>query len=143
MIGGMDRPTPGTALAAALAAVAAVCAGGCAEPFFEATTVLRDTPDSDGPYMVQAVAIGVSRGDRVLLHFSVEGDAPGAFGSQAMVPAEDDDGVHRGERFSRGIPGQLPGTEILYFVSIERDGERVAEDPVGGEQRPIVFRILP
>ena len=56
---------------------------------------------------------------------------------------EDDEGAYEGELFSRGIPGQLAGSDIRYYVAITRDDEVVAEDPEGGDLRPFVFSVLP
>lgn len=116
---------------------------GCADPFIEATTILGDTRDTQGPYTVQTVAVGVDQYDLVQLYYSVDDDDPDAFVPLVMEEGREDDGIHEGERFSRGIPGQPPGSEILYFVAIQRNGEHVAEDPVGGDLRPFVFRVLP
>ena len=118
-------------------------ATGCADPFFEATTRLRDTRDTRGPYTVTTVAIGVEEGDRVELFYNVVDAEPENFIPLVMDAAEDDDAAFEGELFSRGIPGQRPGSDIRYYVAITRDSDTVAEDPEGGDLRPFVFSVLP
>lgn len=129
----------------ALVAMFAACGAGwgCADPFIEGTTRLQDTPDTRGPYVVTTVAIGVEPDDEVELFYNVVDEAPGNFIPLPMVASEDDDGAYEGELFSRGIPGQLAGSDIRYYVAIRRDGEVVAEDPAGGDLRPFVFTVLP
>lgn len=116
---------------------------GCANPFFEGTVRLQDTRDINGPYVVTTVAVGVETGDRIELLYNVVDEEPGNFIPLVMFAAEDDNGAYEGELFSRGIPGQLAGSEIRYYLAIIRGDEVVADDPVGGDLRPFVFSVLP
>ena len=126
-----------------VAAAVLWAAAGCADPFIEATTRVGDTSDVVGPYSVRAVVVGVASGDRVELRFNVIDGEPENFIPVLMdeVDLGADDGTTRGELFRQGIPGQPAGTEILYYVAVTRDGEVVAEDPVGGDLRPFLFQV--
>lgn len=104
-----------------------------APPFIEATTRLASTRDSDGPYVVQSVVSDVLVDDAVELHYRVVGD-PGFI---PLLMVEDEDG----ERFSAGIPGRPAGTSIQYYVTVIRDGARVADDPAAAGAGPYQFDI--
>ncbi len=115
--------------------------GACADPFIESTTLLSNTPDTTGPYQVRSVVLGLNEGDRVELFFNAVDDSPGRY-IPIRMEGIDDDG-REAELFIAGIPGQDTGSTIRYYVAIDRNGERVAEDPVGGDIQPFLIRILP
>jgi hypothetical protein len=115
--------------------------GACADPFIESTTLLADTPDTIGPYQVRSVVLGLNEGDKVEVFYNSVDDEPDRY---IPLPMEglDDDG-REAELFVGAIPGHAAGSIIRYFVGVDRNGERVAEDPVGGDLRPLMLRISP
>ena len=116
-------------------------ATACAAPFIESTTLLGETSDTTGPYQVSSVVIGVHGGDKVELFYNASGTDPGRYIPVSMEGVDDDG--RSAEFFVGDIPGHQLGTTIRYFVAVDRDGERVAEDPVGGDLRPFMLRISP
>ncbi len=116
-------------------------AAGCADPFIESTTVLGDTTDFDGPYVVESIAVGTRSGDRVEVRHSRPERQDGVIGMLAL----DDDGDGPGDLFRAEIPGQPTGSEISYYVILVRDEIVVDRDPAGeGEDAPrFVFSISP
>ena len=114
----------------------ALAAAGCAEPYIESTTVLGDTPDTNGPYEVAAVAVGMTSDDRLQLTF-VTASSDGI----VILRASDDDGDGPGELHIGQIPGQPAGSSVSYVVEIERDGEAIARDPPGDGS--FVFVVTP
>jgi hypothetical protein len=116
-------------------------AAACADPFIESTTLLGETPDTIGPYQVEAAVLGVNEGDRVELFYNSIDTEPEHY-IPVLMEGVDDDG-RSADLYLGNIPGHPTGSLIRYFVGVERDGERVAEDPVGGDLRPFVLRISP
>ena len=124
-------PVPGLLLAVLVAAGVPGCVE--APPFIESTTRLSTTHDTEGPYIVHSVVSDVLRDDAVELHYRV-------VGVREFIPllmAEDNDG----ERFRVGIPGRPAGTVIQYYVTVIRDGVRVADDPPAAGAGPFQFDI--
>lgn len=119
-------------------AVAAVLAGGCADPFIEATTALEDTSDTEGPYVVWTAVVGADRSDVIELRFSVDGGDE----LTATMRKTDDDGDGPGELYRGAIFGQEPGSTVRYRVAVERGGEVVALDPPEAAA-PFVFSVTP
>jgi len=113
----------------------------CADPFIESTTVLSETPDSVGPYHVRSVVLGVNDGDKIEVFYNALDDDPDRY-IPLLMEGIDDDG-RSAELYVGSIPGQAAGSTVRYFVAVDRDGERVAEDPVGGDLRPFMLRIAP
>ncbi len=113
----------------------------CADPFIESTTLLADTPDTVGPYQVRSVVHGLNEGDRVEIFFNSIDDTPDRY-IPLRMEGLDDDG-RSAELFVAGIPGQDAGTTIRYYIAVNRNGDIVAEDPVGRDLRPFVLRITP
>jgi len=113
-------------------------AGGCAEPFIEATVELEDTSDREGPYQVWTVIVGVDRSDAIELHYAING------GNQrnAQMRKTDDAGEDPGELYRGAIPGQDSGAVISYSVAVVRDGAVVEVDPPEGEPA-FVFSVTP
>jgi hypothetical protein len=120
---------------------ALLLATACADPFIESTTLFGETADTMGPYRVRSVVIGVNGGDKVEVFYNSLDNDPDHF-IPVIMEAVDDDG-RSGELFAGSIPGQDSGATIRYFVAVDRDGERVAEDPVGGDLRPFMLSISP
>ena len=126
----------------AMSAVACLAAAtACDDPSIESTTQLESTADTTGPYRVHSVVHGAHDDDRVELFYNPIDDSPSRYFLNTMRPLDDDG--QAGELFAGQIPGQPAGTTIRYFVAVYRDGERVAEDPVGGDLRPFVLSIEP
>lgn len=118
-----------------LGAIMAVAAGGCvqATPVIESTTRLEATPDTVGPYQVQAVILGVT--DHVVeLRYRFEDQARFV----PLVMGSDESG----ERFRAAIPGSPAGTRIFYYVAVLDGDERVAVDPEAAGAGPYSFFIL-
>jgi hypothetical protein len=113
----------------------------CADPFIESTTLLGDTPDTIGPYTVQSVVFGINEDDIVEVFYNAVDNSPERY-IPIRMEGLDDDG-RSAELFEGAIPGQDAGATIRYFVAVDRQGERVAEDPVGGDLRPFMLRISP
>jgi hypothetical protein len=122
------------------ARIALVCAvlahAGCDEaaPIIESTTVLDDTTDTNGPYLVETVVIGAD-GDAVELDYVVDDDVEFIPVAMQLVPGTD---LWVGE-----IPGRQVGSRISYYVEVLRDGERAAVDPKGAGAAPYEFRVQP
>lgn len=119
----------------------ALLLAACADPFIESTAVLGETPDTIGPYEVRSVVLGINDGDKVELFYNAIDNEPSRYIPVSMEGVDDDG--RSAELYVGGIPGQEPGATVRYFVAVDRDGERVAEDPVGGDLRPFVLRISP
>lgn len=117
-----------------------LCAS-CAEPLIESTTQLETTPDTTGPYRVRSVVIGAHHSDRIELFYNAVDRDPDRYIPLLMDPVDEDG--RAAELFAGEIPGQAAGTTIRYYIAVERDGERVAEDPVGGDLRPFELSIAP
>lgn len=115
--------------------------GACADPFIESTTVLSATTDTVGPYHVRSVVLGVNDGDKIEVFYNALDDDPDRY-IPLRMEGIDDDG-RSAELYVGSIPGQAAGSTVRYFVAVDRDGERVAEDPVGGDLRPFMLRIAP
>jgi hypothetical protein len=115
--------------------------GACADPFIESTTILSDTADTVGPYHVRSVVLGVNEGDKIEVFYNSVDEDPDRY-IPIRMEGVDDDG-RSAELYAGSIPGQDAGSTVRYFVAVDRDGERVAEDPVGGDLRPFMLRIAP
>lgn len=113
------------------------CLVGCADPYIESTTVLEDTVDTEGPYEVWSVAVGVDASDHLELRYV----AGGADERPARMLDVEDDGDGPGELYRGAIPGQPAGTEIRYRVVVVAEGEVLAADPPGGDT--FVFSVAP
>jgi hypothetical protein len=124
-----------------LACALLITAAACADPFIESTTLVGETPDTIGPYQVESVVLGANDGDKVELFYNSTDTDPDRY-IPVTMEGVDDDG-RSADLYVGSIPGHEAGTLIRYFVGVDRDGERVAEDPVGGDLRPFVLRISP
>ncbi len=113
----------------------------CADPFIESTTVLSSTPDTVGPYHVRSVVLGVNDGDKIEVFYNALDDDPDRYIPIRMAGVDDDG--RAAELYVGSIPGQAAGSTVRYFVAVDRDGERVAEDPALGDLRPFMLRIAP
>lgn len=115
--------------------------GACADPFIESTTILADTRDVVGPYVVDTVVIGTSGADRVELRIR-RADGPDRVIEMFEVA---DDGDAAGDVFRGLIAGRPVGTEIAYAVTVVRDAEIVDRDPPGpiADDVRFVFSVLP
>ncbi|MCB9759214.1 MAG: hypothetical protein H6739_05200 [Alphaproteobacteria bacterium] len=101
--------------------------GDIAPPRVGDLTVLQDTEDLDGPYVVQAGAVDNAVGVTVTLNYAFDG---GPLQSVGMQHVGGD--LYRGE-----IPGPgVPDTTIAYFVEAT-DGANAASVPADGD---IAFR---
>jgi len=108
---------------------------GCqpATPLVEAITILDDTRDSQGPYLVDAVTLGVTSQHRVELSWAAD-DGP-------FIPL-----LMRGdgeERWQAAIPGQPAGTSVFYYLAIFDGDERLITAPDGAGAAPYGFAVLP
>ncbi len=122
-------------------AVLIVLGSACADPTIDSTTVLAESNDTIGPYRVHSVILGTHPTDKVEVFFNALDNEPAHFIPGPMNPIDDDG--RSGEVYLGQIPGQPAGTSIRYYVAVTRDGERVAEDPVGGDLRPFLLEISP
>jgi hypothetical protein len=116
-------------------------AASCADPFIESTTLLGNTTDTVGPYEVRSVVLGLNEGDRVELFYNAIDSSPARY-IPLLMEGIDDDG-RTAELYTGSIPGQETGSTIRYYVAIDRNGGRIAEDPVGGDLQPFIINILP
>lgn len=105
-----------------------------ADPEFLATTALGSTHDTAGPYHVDTVVTGVAGDDEVRLMFAIDTTAENRFFAREMT--------RYGDRWSGAIPGQPTGTDVFYFVEVQRDFEQVAKDPDDGLAFAFGFQIL-
>ena len=95
--------------------------GDVSPPRVEVLSQLPDTENLDGPYMVSAVLdddVGVTSAN---LSWSIDGVWAGSAG---MVPLA-------GDTWTAGIPGQLPDTEVAYWVDVT-DGANTSRAPTVG-----------
>lgn len=113
----------------------------CADPFIESTTLLGSTTDTIGPYTIQSVVLGVNEADKIEVFYNSIDDNPDRYLPLPMTGLDGDG--RSAELYEGAIPGQDAGTTIRYFVAVDRNGTRVAEDPVGGDLRPFMMRIAP
>jgi subtilisin family serine protease len=95
------------------------------DPIVANTTQLDNTPDTAGPYVVEAQAVDDGGLAQVSLVYQVNG---GEADTLVMAPSGED--TYRAE-----IPGQAMGSQIVYFVTA-RDNEGNM-----GRGRILVFRI--
>jgi len=109
-----------------------------ADPQFLATTALGSTHDTAGPYHVDTVVTGVSGSDEVRLLFAIDTTAENRFFARELTRHGGSDG----DRWSGTIPGQPPGTDVFYFVEVERGFERIAKDPDDGLAFAFGFQVL-
>ena len=118
-------------------ALAGLTCAACTEaaPTIESTQRLGATSDIVGPYAVHSVITDILDGDVVELRYAINDET--AFTAIEMI--EDGDNP---ERFRAEIPGQPAGSAIGYYVTIIRDGERVADDPLAGAAGPYRFEVL-
>ncbi|MCG8416305.1 MAG: hypothetical protein MJE77_00015 [Proteobacteria bacterium] len=125
------------ALISGLAGLFGLCAlPACddAQPFIESTTVLSDTTDTVGPYVVQSIIVNAGGDDIVELRYFVDDQSQFI---PLLMQADQD-----GERHEVGIPGRPAGSTISYYVTVLRDGARVADDPGAGAAQPYQFNVL-
>lgn len=121
---------------------ALVVAGtACADPIIDSTTVLVASNDTLGPYRVHSVILGTYSTDKVEVFFNTIDNEPAHYIPRPMNPIDGDG--RSGEIYVGQISGQPLGTRIRYYVAVTRNGERVAEDPVGGDLRPFLLEIFP
>ena len=113
----------------------------CADPFIESTTLLGDTSDTLGPYQIQSVVLGVNETDKIEVFYNAIDNNPDRYLPIPMTGVDGDG--QAAELYEGTIPGQDAGTTIRYFVAVDRNGTRVAEDPVGGDLRPFMMRVAP
>ena len=113
----------------------------CADPFIESTTLLGNTTDTLGPYQIQSVVLGVNETDKIEVFYNALDNDPDHYLPMLMTGIDGDG--RSSELYEGAIPGQDAGTTIRYFVAVDRNGARVAEDPVGGDLRPFMMRIDP
>ena len=111
----------------------------CADPTIDSTSVLTETEDTIGPYRVHSVILGALPTDQVEVFYNTLDNLPEHYIPRPMNPIDADG--RAGEVFLGQLPGQPAGTAIRYYIAVTRDGERVAEDPVGGDLRPFTLRI--
>ena len=114
---------------------------GCADPFVESTALLGDTADTTGPYEVRSIVIGAHPSDKIEVFYNATDRDPDRY-IPIVMEGQDDDG-RSAELFVGSIPGHPAGSTIRYYIAVDRDGERVAEDPVGGDLRPYILSIAP
>ncbi len=127
------------AKASALAAFLWLSAG-CADPTIDGTSVLEQSTDTLGPYRVRSVIVGTLVDDKIEVFYNALDNEPAHYIPLPMNPLDSDG--RSGEIYVGQIPGQASGTLIRYYVAVSRDGEHVAEDPVGGDLRPFELRIV-
>ena len=95
------------------------------------TTLVGDTANVAGPYVIETFATDETEVKRVKLHYAVNG-APGV----AVEMAQVGDGHYRG-----ASPGQPVGTRVTYWVDAKDvDGNRV-NDPPAAPERQYAFSV--
>ena len=90
------------------------------------TTLIGDTANVAGPYVIETFATDDSAVKRVKLHYAVNGAT-----SSALEMLEVTDGHYRAE-----IPGQPIGSRVTYFVDAKDDEGNRVNDPAAAPSRP-------
>ncbi|MBI3071967.1 MAG: PPC domain-containing protein [Deltaproteobacteria bacterium] len=96
------------------------------------TTVLTNTADTVGPYVVTSVVSDSDGVSKVELLFSVNGANPGTVEMRGQG----------NDIFSGGIPGHAQGSLIAYYVRATDTRGGISVDPPGAPAGAFLFQVL-
>jgi hypothetical protein len=95
------------------------------------TTLIGDTANVAGPYVIETFATDDSAVKRVKLHYAVNGAT-----ASVLEMGEVTEGRSRAE-----IPGQPIGSRVTYFVDAKDDEGNLVNDPPAAPGRQYAFSV--